>query len=96
MSKTTRTYTGSDNYDKMTGRRNMTGRGKLPSQKLEHDNHDWGQNLDYLDLPASRDEIIAQARAHGMSDEMIELIQHLPENRYTSMDDVRKGLRGNS
>lgn len=44
--------------------------------------------------PASRDEPVEQARAHGMDDQIIETLRSMPERRYRSMDDVRKDLGG--
>jgi hypothetical protein len=71
--------------------------GKLQTKRVdEHavggvvDN--WVERISQLDLPASREELIAQARANGIDDEIIQAMQHMPESHYASIDDLRQGL----
>lgn len=55
---------------------------------------DWGGTLAGPNFPASREELVEQARAHGMGDQIIETLLHMPEGQYRSMEDVRKDLGG--
>jgi hypothetical protein len=71
--------------------------GKLQSRRV--DEHaaggvvdSWAQHLSQLQLPASRDELVEQAKAHGADDEVIQALQHMPESHYASLDDLRQGL----
>jgi hypothetical protein len=71
--------------------------GKLQTRRVEEHNfqhlgHNWGDHVSRLDFPASRDELVEQARAHGMGDEMIEALQHMPDSHYASFDELRQGL----
>ena len=69
--------------------------GKLQTRRVtEHDRggFDWGDHLARLDLPASREELVEQARAHGADDEVIEALLHMPQTHYDSLDELRQGL----
>jgi hypothetical protein len=68
--------------------------GKLPSRRLDEraPARDWVTHLGKLDLPAERDELVKQARAHGMDDELIEVLQRMPEKQYGSLDEVSRIL----
>jgi hypothetical protein len=69
--------------------------GKLPSKRAEHNvRTDWGDTLLGLRFPASRDQLIEQARAYGMDDQIVEVLRNMPERQYRSMDDVKKDLGG--
>lgn len=45
-----------------------------------------------LEFPASRDELVRQARGHSMDDQIIETLQHMPQRTYRSIEDVIQGL----
>lgn len=84
---------GNPELGKFPGEPTQPAPGKLPTRRVEHRlRSGWGDHLTQLDLPASRDQLIEQARAHGMDDEMIEVLSHMPESQYKTLDELHKGL----
>lgn len=73
--------------------------GKLQTRQVkEHHAGDlinnWVQHISQLSFPANRDQLVEQARAHGIDDEVIQALQHMPESHYASLDELRRGLSG--
>ena len=58
--------------------------------------HDAAQTLAGIDFPADRSKIVDYARNHNASSEVIEALQGMPDDQYTSMADVFKGLGSQS
>ena len=54
--------------------------------------HDAAQTLAGIDFPADRSKIVDYARNHNASSEVIEALQGMPDDQYTSMADVFKGV----
>lgn len=54
--------------------------------------HDVAQALNGIDFPADKRKIIEYARKHGASSEISNALNGLPEEQYTSMADVFKGI----
>jgi hypothetical protein len=84
-----------NNLGKFHEGHSRTSPGKLPSERAEHNLHtDSGDAMLGLEFPASRDELIEQARAYGMDDQILETLRNMPERTYRSMEDVQKDLGG--
>lgn len=58
--------------------------------------HDAAQTLAGIDFPADRSKIVDYARKHNASSEVIEALSGMPDDQYTSMADVFKGLGSQS
>lgn len=58
--------------------------------------HDAAQTLAGIDFPADRGKIVEYARSHNASNEVIEALSGMPDDQYTSMADVFKGLGSQS
>lgn len=58
--------------------------------------HDAAQTLAGIDFPADRGKIVEYARNHNASNEVIEALSGMPDDQYTSMADVFKGLGNQS
>ena len=58
--------------------------------------HDAAQTLAGIDFPANRSKIVDYARKHNASNEVIEALSGMPDDQYTSMADVFKGLGNQS
>lgn len=54
--------------------------------------HDVAQALNGIDFPADKNKICEYARKHGVNQEISEALNALPEEQYTSMADVFKGI----
>lgn len=54
--------------------------------------HDAAQTLAGIDFPADRDKIVEYARTKNASPDVIEALSGMPNDQYTSMADVFKGL----
>lgn len=48
--------------------------------------------LSGIDFPANKDDLVEHARKNGTEDEVMEVIESLPEGQYESMADVMKGV----
>ncbi|MGE5476256.1 MAG: DUF2795 domain-containing protein [Bacteroidales bacterium] len=58
--------------------------------------HDAAQTLAGIDFPADRSKIVEYARTHNASNDVIEALSGMPDDQYTSMADVFKGLGSQS
>ena len=54
--------------------------------------HDAAQTLAGIDFPADRSKIVEYARSKNASEELVEALGKMPDEQYTSMADVFKGL----
>ncbi|MDX1635237.1 MAG: DUF2795 domain-containing protein [Marinobacter sp.] len=45
-----------------------------------------------LEFPASRDELVEQARAHGADPRIIDTLENIPERTYFSSEEVLKDI----
>ncbi|CAA7613564.1 DUF2795 domain-containing protein [Magnetospirillum sp. UT-4] len=54
--------------------------------------HDAAQTLAGIDFPADRSKIVEYARSKNASDDIIKALDGMPDDQYTSMADVFKGL----
>lgn len=54
--------------------------------------HDAAQTLAGIDFPCDRSKIVEYARTHNATNEVIEALSGMPDDQYTSMADVFKGL----
>ncbi len=54
--------------------------------------HDAAQTLAGIDFPADRNKIVEYARSKNASEELVEALGKMPDEQYTSMADVFKGL----
>lgn len=54
--------------------------------------HDVAQKLAGVDFPADKNKLIDYARDQQASEELVTVLQHLPDEEYTSMADVFKGI----
>lgn len=54
--------------------------------------HDVAQALNGIGFPADKDKICEYARQHGANKEINDALKALPEEQYTSMADVFKGI----
>lgn len=73
--------------------------GKLQTRRVEEHGMgpvtgNWVQRISQLSFPASREQLVEQARAHGMDDELIQTLEHMPQSHYASLDDLRRGMGG--
>jgi hypothetical protein len=85
----------SEHLGKLNEPQTRTSPGKLPSKRAEHNvRTDFGDSMLGLRFPASREELVEQARAYGMDDQIVEVLRNMPERQYRSMDDVKKDLGG--
>lgn len=48
--------------------------------------------LEGIDFPADRNKIVEYARSRNLSGEALDWLQNLPNEQYTSMADVFKGI----
>lgn len=58
-------------------------------------NTDFNKAMEGLRFPASRAELVEQARARQMDDQVIEVLEHMPERQFFSADDIVGGLGDN-
>jgi hypothetical protein len=54
--------------------------------------HDAAQTLAGIDFPADRNKIVEYARGKKASSDVIDALNRMPDDQYTSMADVFKGL----
>jgi Protein of unknown function (DUF2795) len=54
--------------------------------------HDAAQTLAGIDFPADRKKILDYARSKNAPKELVDALGHMPDDEYTSMADVFKGL----
>ncbi len=54
--------------------------------------HDAAQALTGIDFPADKNKIVEYARSHNAKEELVEALKLLPDEEYTSMADVFKGI----
>lgn len=54
--------------------------------------HDVAQALNGIDFPADKQKICDYARKNGANSDISEALDALPEEQYTSMADVFKGI----
>lgn len=54
--------------------------------------HNAAQTLAGIDFPADRNKIVEYARTRKASTEVIDALSGMPDDQYTSMADVFKGL----
>lgn len=54
--------------------------------------HDIAQSLAGIGFPANRDKLIEYARKNNANNTLIAAIQKMPDEQYTSMADVFKGV----
>lgn len=50
------------------------------------------QSLSGIDFPASRQDLVEHARKNSAENEVIDVLQQMPDEKYTSMADVFKGV----
>jgi hypothetical protein len=50
------------------------------------------KTLDGLDYPATRDDVVSHARAHGADDDMQSALERLPDREYEGPSGVSKEL----
>lgn len=50
------------------------------------------QALGGIDFPADKKKMLEYARSHGADPQVLQLIEQMPEEQYTSMADVFKGV----
>lgn len=48
--------------------------------------------LSGIDFPATREDLLRHARSHDADDEVLEVLDHMPNRDYGSMADVMKGV----
>ncbi|MEB3338006.1 MAG: DUF2795 domain-containing protein [Leptolyngbyaceae bacterium] len=53
---------------------------------------DISRNLSGIDLPASKQELVSYARSQDANQEVIEMLQRMPDREYNNMADVEKGF----
>lgn len=54
--------------------------------------HDVAQSLAGIDFPANKNKLIEYARKNNANDSLLEAMQKMPDEQYTSMADVFKGI----
>lgn len=54
--------------------------------------HDVAQALQGIDFPANKSKLVEYARSHNAKEDLINVLQGLPDEQYTSMADVFKGI----
>lgn len=54
--------------------------------------HDVAQLLGGIDFPANKQKLVEYAKQHNANKELIDVLEKLPEEQYTSMADVFKGI----
>ena len=54
--------------------------------------HDVAQALSGVNFPARKQQLIEYARTHNGTDQAIDALGDLPDEQYTSMADVFKGI----
>lgn len=54
--------------------------------------HDAAQTLAGIDFPADRSKIVEYARSKNAKSELLDALNGMPDDQYTSMADVFKGL----
>lgn len=70
----------------------QTGGSKNPIRpQLDVQKHLKGMNY-----PASRDELLEHARDHGANDDVLDLLEGMPDKEYKSPVDVTKAVSGES
>lgn len=50
------------------------------------------QYLKGLDMPASKDEIIQTAQSNGAPQDVLDVLQQLPDQTYQQMDDIWRAV----
>ncbi len=45
-----------------------------------------------ISLPSSKDEVVDFARMHGANDDVLLVLEHLPESQYESASDIAQGI----
>lgn len=48
--------------------------------------------LSGIDFPANRDDLLKHARSHDAEEDVLEVLQQMPQRDYGSMADVMKGV----
>ncbi|MBY0430595.1 MAG: DUF2795 domain-containing protein [Rhodospirillales bacterium] len=54
--------------------------------------HDLAQTLAGIDFPADKAKLVEYARSHKATDDLIGVLEKMPDEQYTSMADVFKGI----
>ncbi|MBW7849826.1 MAG: DUF2795 domain-containing protein [Rhodospirillales bacterium] len=54
--------------------------------------HDIAQSLAGIDFPANRSKIIEYAKKNNANQNLLDALQKMPDEQYTSMADVFKGV----
>jgi len=54
--------------------------------------HDVAQTLAGIDFPADKNKVINYARQHQANEDLVEVLEKLPNEQYTSMADIFKGI----
>ena len=50
------------------------------------------ESLKGIDFPANKDNVVEHARKNKAEDEVLDVLQNLPEQEYGTMADVMKGM----
>lgn len=48
--------------------------------------------LKNIDFPANKDDLVRQAQDNNADDDVLDVLQQMPERKYGSMADVMKGV----
>ncbi|MBX6750220.1 MAG: DUF2795 domain-containing protein [Micromonosporaceae bacterium] len=51
------------------------------------------QALDDMDFPASKEEVVAHAAGRGERDDVVRMLQALPQGTYDNIEHVRRAVR---
>ncbi|MGE5392828.1 MAG: DUF2795 domain-containing protein [Candidatus Saccharibacteria bacterium] len=62
------------------------------TEELEDQAYDLESFLEGVPYPASRDEIIAHASQRGAPEELLQLMEGLPDRQFDGTDDIRLEL----
>ena len=54
--------------------------------------HDVARTLAGIDFPADKNKVINYARQHQANEDLVEVLEKLPNEQYTSMADIFKGI----
>jgi hypothetical protein len=63
----------------------------MPLARQSH-THDVAQALSGVNFPARKQQLIEYARSHNGTEQAMDALDHLPDEEYTSMADVFKGI----
>lgn len=53
---------------------------------------DLAHSLEGIDFPCNKQKLVEWAQSHGAKQELVDQIQGMPDEQYTSMADVFKGF----